>query len=65
MFKIFNITNIHLAKQEPEQAMEKFVQVYKIAYEIGLHQVLQALEQLANDGGKDGLNFWKEMAGRM
>ncbi|MDM8567903.1 tetratricopeptide repeat protein [Thiotrichales bacterium HSG1] len=62
---LFNIAHIHLAKQEPEQAREKFVQAYKIASEIGLHQVLQALEQLANDGGKDGLNFWKEMAGKM
>ncbi|MDM8565385.1 tetratricopeptide repeat protein [Candidatus Halobeggiatoa sp. HSG11] len=62
---LFNIAHIHLAKQEQDQAMEKFVQAYKIASEIGLHQVLQALEQLANGWEQDGLNYWKEMAGKM
>ena len=59
---LFNMAHIHLAKQEIEQALALFVQVYQIATQIGEFEALQALENLANDSGQDGLNFWQALA---
>jgi tetratricopeptide (TPR) repeat protein len=59
---LFNIAHIHLAKKENEQAIAKFVQAYQIATKIGYHQVLQALENLANGWEQDGLNFWQQLS---
>nr|VFJ92016.1 MAG: AAA ATPase domain-containing protein [Candidatus Kentron sp. LFY] len=65
---LFNIGHIHLERGEHRAALEKFVTVYRMAREIGLAEVLGALDKLAHGlgvpEGEDGLAFWEGLAGK-
>jgi len=57
---LFNIGHIHLQNEEVQEARAAWVQAYRIAKQIGLAQVLNALDNLAKEQG--GLEFWEELA---
>jgi hypothetical protein len=60
---LFSIGHIHWQNNEKPQAMQKWIEVYLIAKEINLAEVLNALEGLAGSVGiKDGLKGWEKLA---
>jgi len=61
---LFNIGHIHLQNEEVQEARAAWVQAYRIAKQIGLAQVLNALDNLAKEHGGAGLEFWEELARR-
>ncbi len=60
---LFNMGHIHLQNEEPGDAMEAWVTVYRIAKKINLAQVLDALEGLADGLGLPGkgLEAWERL----
>ncbi len=58
---LFNMGYIHLQNKDPGKALEVWLDVYKTAKAIGLHQALEALKGLAQ--GK-GLESWEELAAK-
>jgi tetratricopeptide (TPR) repeat protein len=61
---LFNIGYIHLKNKEFQEARTVWVQVYRIAKQIGLAEALNKLDNLAKKLGGAGLKFWEELARR-
>ena len=60
---LFNIGHIHLQKEEVQEALGAWVNVYLLARQLNLAQALQALEDLAGQLGLDGgLESWQALA---
>ena len=59
---LFNIGLIHLQNGEIEQALAKWLQVYRIAKQIGLAEALQNLDKLAQQFGGEGLDWWEALS---
>ena len=61
---LFNIGHIYMQNEEVPEAMSAWLSVYAMAKEMSLAQVLQALENLADqfglpDDAPTGLDFWQ------
>ncbi len=54
--------DIHLTKQEPDQAIAAFVAAYRIAKDIGYAAVFSELDNLAKQLGGTGLENWEALA---
>jgi len=59
---LFNMGRIYWTQDDKKQAYAHWVAAYQIADQIGYHQVLAALEGLANKLGGHGLEFWAQLA---
>ena len=59
---MFNTVGIHLQNKEIQEALATWIQVYRIAKQIGLAKALNVLDNLAKEQG--GLEFWEELARR-
>jgi hypothetical protein len=53
---------IYQQNGELQQAMSTWMEVYKIAKQIGLAEALDNLENLAKQLGGDGLAYWKALS---
>ena len=63
---LFNIGHIHWQNQEKTKAFELWVTVYRLASQINLAQVLDALQNLAGQVGLEGgLEGWEKLAQQM
>ena len=63
---LFNMGHIHLQNDEQQQAMQAWVTVYRLASQMNLAQVLNALENLAPQLGlQNGLAGWEQLAQQM
>ncbi len=59
---LFNMGHIFLGKNEPQQVPACWVGAYQIAKEIGYATVLTALENLAKQVGRSGLEYWERLS---
>jgi len=59
---LFNIGYIHAQNKEIQEAAAAWVQVYRIAKQIGLAKILNDLDNLAKQLGGAGLEFWERLA---
>ena len=59
---LFNIGHIHLQNEEIQEALDMWVQAYRIAKQIGWAEALNNLDNLAKEQGGAGLEFWEELA---
>ena len=57
---LFNIGHIHAQNEEIQETAATWIQTYVVAKQIGLAEVLNALDNLAKEQG--GLEFWEELA---
>ena len=58
--------HIHLQNEEPQEALSAWVTVYKLARQMNLAQVLEALVGLAEQLGlPGGLQGWDALAKKM
>ena len=57
---MFNTVGIHLQNKEIQEALATWIQVYRIAKQIGLAKALNVLDNLAKEQG--GLEFWEQLA---
>jgi tetratricopeptide (TPR) repeat protein len=63
---LFNMGHIYVVKDEVQEALGAWVKAYQIAKPMGLAQVLDALEDLANYLGlPNGLESWEMLAQRL
>ncbi|MCP4295967.1 MAG: tetratricopeptide repeat protein [Proteobacteria bacterium] len=62
---LINLGHIHYQNEEIEKAISAWVTTYQIARETKEAKALTALEQLAKDLGKDGLDFWETLLQQM
>ena len=62
---LFNLGHIHLQNEEADKAMARWVEVYRIAEQLGEAQVLAALDGLAKQMGREeGLAFWAALSAK-
>jgi hypothetical protein len=57
---LFNIGHIHLAKEEIQEALSAWFEVYEVAKEIEYAEVLEALDGLAKHFGFENFEALKQ-----
>ncbi len=62
---LFNMGHIYWQKDEHQQAIACWVEAYRISKEIGYAEALAALENLAKQLGRSGLEDWERLSQQM